>query len=165
MYVGGLYDFCKLLKQHLFLDNGGRCWPVADRWRDCGDASRALLFVCYQSDFNKLSPSPSSCVRPSVPARLTRGRSACSNSSLHSDGGHWAICRQQYSRANQDHDHRHCPSDQPGRALIGAVARRGFNRHQHFDQRNGVYTGKNCSTRRQQRPSDFTVIPAEATKS
>jgi hypothetical protein len=45
MYDGGLYNLCKLLKQRLFSDNGGRWWPIADRWRGCGDASRALLFL------------------------------------------------------------------------------------------------------------------------
>jgi hypothetical protein len=36
---------------------------TGDVGRDCGDASRALLFVCYQSDFNELSPHPSPRVK------------------------------------------------------------------------------------------------------
>ena len=45
MDVGGLSNSYKTLKQCHFLNDGGLRWTIADRWRDCGDASRALLFV------------------------------------------------------------------------------------------------------------------------
>jgi hypothetical protein len=54
-----LCNLFKLLKQQVFSNNVGRWRPLADRWRGCGDASRALLlFLCKNQNLVREPPRP-----------------------------------------------------------------------------------------------------------